>query len=90
MFYEVFWVLLVGYLVPRYSPCLVGAVVLLATSGLELLQLWQVGWLEAFRKTLLGGALIGSSFDPADFLYYIVGCSLGVLLLYAFRRHQEL
>ena len=77
--YEVFWVLAVLFVSPGSRPERVALAVFAATSALEILQLWHPAFLEAVRSTFLGHALIGSTFAPADFAYYALGCTLGAL-----------
>lgn len=79
--YEIFWMLLIAYLWPHLSALWVAVGVLVATCGLEVLQLWQPLWLQAIRATLPGRLILGNSFSWSDFLYYIIGCGLGWLWL---------
>ena len=72
--YVMFWVFVVLGLAPRLRSGPVSAAVLLATSALEILQLWHPAWLTAVRSTFLGHALLGSTFAASDFLYYAAGC----------------
>ena len=81
--YEVFWVLVVRFVFPRVRPAFAAAGVFVATCILETLQLWKPPWLEAVRHTLVGGVLLGTTFDAADFLYYGLGSLLGCLILRA-------
>lgn len=74
--YVVFWCLLALALRPELAPWLVGCVVFVITSLLEILQLWHPPLLEAVRATFLGHALIGSSFSWSDFPYYALGALL--------------
>lgn len=78
--YEVFWILAVLAARPRWSAWRVAAGVLLATSGLEALQLWHPPALEALRSSFLGRALVGSAFDGWDFPHYALGCLAGAAL----------
>lgn len=80
--YEVFWVLALGFVAPRLGAVRCGAIVFLMTCALEFLQLWRAPFLEAFRETRAGAALIGTEFDPADFVWYAAGSAAGVLLLH--------
>ena len=81
--YEVFWILLLRLLLPRLRPGTAAIGVCIATCILETLQLWQPPWLEAIRRTFAGGVLLGTTFDPHDFLYYVLGSALGYALLRA-------
>jgi hypothetical protein len=87
--YEIFWVLVLRLTVPRLAPLTCGVAVLVGTSGLEFLQLWHPPWLDALRHTFLGAAVLGQVFDPWDFVYYVIGSALGVVLVHTFRNKGE-
>ena len=86
LLYNVFWVLLAGWWLPRARPAALGSAVLAATVLLEVSQLWQPRGLQVLRATGLGAALLGTTFDPADFPYYLAGSALGALALHRARR----
>ncbi|MDH3211909.1 MAG: DUF2809 domain-containing protein [Myxococcales bacterium] len=79
--YEIFWILLVLAIAPRWPASRVAIGVLLVTCGLEGLQLWHPPALDAVRSTGLGRALVGSTFSWWDFPHYAAGCALGVALV---------
>jgi hypothetical protein len=79
--YVLFWCLLVVLLWPRLGAWRVAAGVLAVTSALEFLQLWHPPFLQGFRSTFLGHALIGSSFSWLDFPHYAAGALLSVLVI---------
>jgi hypothetical protein len=88
LWYEVFWCLAVFFAQPRWSPAAIAGGVCGATCILEFLQLWHPGWLETMRRTFIGAAILGSSFDWFDFLYYFAGSAAGFLLLRGFRTRR--
>jgi glycopeptide antibiotics resistance protein len=75
--YEIFWVLLVGFLFPKASAVWTAVGVCLATCGLEFLQLWQSPFLQAARATLLGRLVLGNTFVWSDFISYFLGSFAG-------------
>ena len=77
IFYVMFWCLAAILFFPRARPLLVAAVVFVATSILEVLQLWHYHLLESIRATFIGATLLGTTFDWGDFLYYIIGALAG-------------
>jgi hypothetical protein len=80
--YEIIWCLFFYFLWPRRKNILpIAAGVLLATCILEFLQLWQPQFLQQFRATLIGSALIGTDFVWLQFPFYVLGVILSVLLL---------
>lgn len=77
--YVIFWCLLLRLVWPRSSSKNLAAIVLVGTSLLEVLQLWHPPFQEWVRTSFLGRTLIGTTFVPSDFLYYIIGCLVGWL-----------
>jgi hypothetical protein len=81
--YEVFWIALFwGCFAGRtFSaerlPFKISLGVLLATCGLEFLQLWQPPFLQALRATIPGRLVLGNTFNWTDFPPYFVGSVLG-------------
>lgn len=81
IFYEMFWIFLAALIWPRLPPGWVAFWVFVVTSVLEFLQLWKPPFLQAIRSTLIGRLLLGNSFVWGDFLYYVLGCAVGWLIL---------
>ena len=81
LFYEMFWIFLVIFIWLRLSPGWVAFWVFIVTSALEFMQLWKPPFLQAIRSTLIGRLLLGTTFVWGDFLYYLIGCVLGWLIL---------
>ena len=81
IFYEIFWCLVIFLFCPAPSPLKIAIVVFIATSVLETLQLWHPFFLEWIRKSFIGRILIGTTFVPCDFFYYVIGCIIGYLWL---------
>jgi hypothetical protein len=77
--YVILFMALVAVIWPRLAPGWVALGVLVATCLLEVLQLWQPAWLQAVRATLPGRLVLGSTFSPSDFWYYLIGAGLGWL-----------
>jgi Protein of unknown function (DUF2809) len=77
--YEIFWILLVAFFLPKSSPFWTAVGVCLATCGLEFLQLWQPPFLQAVRATLPGRLVLGNSFTWSDFPPYFIGSFLGLI-----------
>ncbi|MEL7036923.1 MAG: DUF2809 domain-containing protein [Cyanobacteria bacterium J06592_8] len=81
IFYEMFWIFLVLLIWPQLSPGWVSFWVFIVTSILEFMQLWKPPFLQAIRATLMGRLLLGVSFVWTDFIYYVIGCTVGWLIL---------
>ncbi len=79
--YVVFWTWFVLLLAPGVAPGPVALRVLLFTAAIECSQLWHPLWLNRWRSNVLVGALIGSTFDSADFLAYLGGFAVALLCL---------
>ncbi|PAX60724.1 ribosomal maturation YjgA family protein [Brunnivagina elsteri] len=79
--YEIFWILLVGFLYPKAAASKVAIAIFIATCGVEFLQLWQPPFLQAARSTLVGRLVLGNTFAWSDFIAYFVGSFAGWLWL---------
>ena len=53
---------------------------LLFCFGIEILQLVQIDWLLAIRKTTLGHYILGEGFLWLDLLWYIIGTFMAFLI----------
>lgn len=71
--YVVFWCLVVFICTKLRRPWRVAAGVFLATSILEILQLWHPLFLETIRSTFIGATLLGTTFAWLDFPHYAAG-----------------
>lgn len=80
--YEVFWCLIVFFILPRKKRALaIAAGVFVATCSLEFLQLWHPPLLELVRSYRVGVWLIGNGFDWLDFPHYAIGSGFGYLII---------
>ena len=80
--YEVFWCLVLFFLWPGEKNVFrIPVAVFVGTCALEFLQLWKPAFLQWFRSTLLGAALIGTDFVWLQFLFYVLGAAASVFLL---------
>lgn len=55
--------------------------VFIATCTLEFLQLWKPDFLQAFRSTLAGAAILGTSFVWLQFPFYVLGVITSIIIL---------
>ena len=63
---------------------------LLFCFGIEFLQLVQIDWLLAIRKTTLGHYILGEGFLWFDLLCYVMGTLLAFLIDWKFIKTQNL
>jgi hypothetical protein len=63
---------------------------LLFCFGIEFLQLVQIDWLIAIRKTTLGHYILGQGFLWLDLLCYVIGSLLAFLIDWKFIKTQNL
>ncbi len=63
---------------------------LLFCFGIEFLQLVQIDWLIAIRKTTLGHYILGQGFLWLDLLCYVIGSLLAFLIDWKFVKTQNL
>ena len=63
---------------------------LLFCFSIEILQLVQIDWLIAIRKTTLGHYILGEGFLWSDLLCYIIGTLVAFLIDWKFIKTQNL
>ncbi|MFC1898666.1 DUF2809 domain-containing protein, partial [Candidatus Cloacimonadota bacterium] len=68
--YEIFWCLLVLLIAPKIQPGTIAGGVFFFTCVIEFMQLWHPPFLQAIRRTFIGGTILGNSFILSDFIYY--------------------
>jgi len=80
--YVIFFCLLFALFRPRRRaiPAIV-ITVFAVTGALEAMQLWKPAFLQSIRSTFIGRTLIGTTFTPSDYIYYVIGAALGWLWL---------
>ena len=83
--YVIFFVIALAIISQASSTTRIALLVLTLTCALEFLQLWHLLWLEQIRRTLLGRALLGTTFGWTDFPPYFAGAVIGWALV---RLHQ--
>lgn len=84
--YVLVWILAFAAAMPRVSVVRLTGSVLLATCGLEFLQLWHPPWLEEMRRTFAGRVILGTTFDWLDLPPYALGAALGGCIVKAVSR----
>ena len=84
--YEVFWCLVVAFLLPGLKPLRIAVYVFSVTCLLEVLQLWHPGFLEYLRSFFIGRTILGSAFSWMDFPYYAAGSATGWYILRLFGK----
>lgn len=80
-FYVSFFCFLGLGLWPKTRYWLMCLYMFLTATGLEFLQLWHPAFLEWLRSFWLGQVLLGSTFNPLDIPFYLLGALLTILCL---------
>lgn len=88
LFYVVFWCLALSLIIRRVKPGIIAVSVLVATCGLEFLQLWHPAPLVLIRSTFIGRTVLGTSFSWSDFPYYGLGALASWLWLRMLRQKK--
>jgi hypothetical protein len=70
----------VGLLLPRASTKWVAALAMSVSVAVEVSQLYHAPWIDAVRRTNLGGRALGYGFVWSDLACYAVGVGLGMLV----------
>jgi hypothetical protein len=73
-----FWFL--GLILARMSTARVAAMALGLSLLVELSQLYHAPWIDAVRRTTIGGLILGFGFLWSDLACYAAGVGLGVVL----------
>ncbi|MBA3314179.1 MAG: DUF2809 domain-containing protein [Planctomycetota bacterium] len=69
-----------GLLLPTASTRRVAALAMIASLVVEISQLYKARWIDAIRRTKLGGLMLGFDFVWSDLLCYAAGVGLGILI----------
>ena len=70
---------LVGVLLPQLSAARRAVLALGFAFCIEFSQLYQADWINALRRTRLGGLILGFGFLWTDLVSYVVGICFGML-----------
>jgi hypothetical protein len=81
--YVVFFIFLASLVFPKVRPLKISLIVFAVTCLLELTQMIQTTFLNQMREYFVVHALIGSSFNKMDLLYYLIGGGIGYIGLKA-------
>jgi hypothetical protein len=72
--------LCIGSVLPRQSTWTVATLAMAFSITVELSQLYDAPWIDAMRKTTIGGLILGFGFLWSDLTCYSVGVGIGVIL----------
>lgn len=86
VFYEIFWCLLVLLIIPGVKTWKIVLPVFAVTCLLEFAQLWNNNLLDYFRGFFMGRTILGNSFTPSDFIYYVIGSIAAYAWIMLIRR----
>lgn len=80
---DVLWALMVffilGFIFRRKSTWWIAMVALLFSFLIEFSQLYHAEWIDALRRTKIGGLILGFGFLWSDLVCYSIGVSAGVM-----------
>lgn len=85
LIYVIFWILFFSIIFSKSTSLKISIWVFIITSIIEFTQLIHTPILDKFREYFLFRALFGCTFNPTDFIYYLLGAFLGFFLLKAAR-----
>ena len=92
---DTLWALMVflgiSFLAPGARVSHRGAIAIALAYAVEGSQLYHAPWIDAVRRTTLGGLVLGSGFVWTDFICYAAGVSIGVVVDYTvgFRKRDD-
>jgi hypothetical protein len=70
----------IGLLLPRASTKQIAALAMSVSLAVEVSQLYHAPWVDAIRRTTLGGLVLGYGFVWSDLACYAAGVGLGILI----------
>jgi glycopeptide antibiotics resistance protein len=82
----IFWIF--GFLFPRMSSKKIALISILTCFLIEFSQLYHAEWIDAIRKTRLGGLILGFGFLWSDLVSYVVGGMIGLGLEYMLEKSR--
>lgn len=72
--------LLLGLILPGVATGRIAAMALVGSLLVESSQLYHASWIDAVRRTTIGGLILGFGFLWSDLVCYAVGVGLGVAI----------
>lgn len=69
-----------GLVMPRASTWTIALLAMSTSVLVEISQLHKAPWLDAIRRTMLGGLVLGYDFLWSDLACYALGVGLGILI----------
>lgn len=72
--------LMIGFLFTVMKTRRVAVISILFTFIIETSQLYHAQWIDAIRRTLIGGLVLGYGFLWSDLICYTIGILIGVLI----------
>ncbi|MDP3387557.1 MAG: DUF2809 domain-containing protein [Eubacteriales bacterium] len=72
--------LMIGFLFTVMKTRHVAVISILLTFIIETSQLYHALWIDAIRRTLIGGLILGYGFLWSDLICYTIGILIGVLI----------
>lgn len=90
VFYVLFGTLLFSLLLPRARYWLPVVLSLGITCLLEVVQWFQLQFMVELTRQKVFAYIFGLSYNPVDFLFYLAGAALSLLLLYTLHASPKL
>ncbi|MDB6017290.1 MAG: hypothetical protein JWR19_1779 [Pedosphaera sp.] len=90
---DILWALMVflgfGFRMPARSTAQIATFAALFSTAIEFSQLYHAPWIDAIRRTRLGGLALGFTFMWGDLLAYAVGIALGIIIEFLLRCYRH-
>ena len=94
---DTLWALMVylgfGFILNKTSIKRIAILSLTFSWAIEISQIYQSGWINQIRNTMLGGLILGHGFLFSDLICYTVGIIIGILIdriIYRWRKNSEI
>jgi hypothetical protein len=74
------------FLFPKHKVFVSASLAMIFSILIELSQLYRTVWLDSIRNTIIGGLIIGFGFLWSDFICYLCGIVLGIIIDFFIRK----
>ena len=74
------------FLFPKHKVIVSASLAMIFSILIELSQLYRAAWIDSIRNTIIGGLILGFGFLWSDFICYLCGIILGIIIDFFIRK----
>lgn len=76
--------LILGFCLKKGSTIKIAFYAMIFSYAIEISQIYHAPWIDAVRKNIIGGLILGFGFQWSDLCWYTIGILIGVILEYIY------